>query len=66
MKTQAQVRKAFWEMLKETNLELYSKGKRSKRQNEQVTDIRCTFVDYVDNLHRDGIITDKLANNVTL
>jgi len=66
MKTQAQVRKAFWEMLKETNLELYSKGKRSKRQNEQVTDIRCTFVDYVDNLHKDGTITDKLANNVTL
>jgi hypothetical protein len=66
MKTQAQVRKAFWEMLKETNLELYSKGKRSKRQNEQVTDIRCTFVDYVDNLHRGGIITDKIANNVTL
>lgn len=66
MKTQAQVRKAFWEYLKEVSPQLYAKGKRSKRQNDQVTDIRVTFVDYVDSLQRDGQITESLANRVTL
>lgn len=65
MKTQKQVRKAFWEFLKGVP-DLYAKGKRSKRQNEQVTDIRVTFVDYVDSLQRDGQITESLANRVTL
>ena len=66
MKTQTEVRKAFWEYLEEVNPELYTKGKRSKRQNEQVTDIRVMFADYVDSLRRDGQITESLANRVTL
>jgi len=61
-----QIRVNFWEMLKEFNPELYKQGKRSKPQNEQITDIRVSFVDYVDNLHRNGEITDKQANSVTL
>ena len=47
-----QIRVNFWEMLKEFNPELYKQGKRSKPQNEQITDIRCSFVDYIDSLHR--------------
>jgi len=61
-----QIRVNFWEMLKDFNPELYKQGKRSKPQNEQITDIRVSFVDYVDNLHRNGEITDKQANSVTL
>lgn len=60
------IRRNFWEMLKEVNPELYKLGKRSKSQNEQITDIRCSFVDYIDNLHRDGQITDSQANRITL
>lgn len=66
MKTQNQVRKAFWEYLKEVSPDLYAKGKRSKRQNEQVTDIRVTFVDWIDSLQKDGTISESLANRVTL
>ena len=66
MKTQTKVRKAFWEYLEEVNPELYAKGKRTKRQDEQVTDIRVMFVDYVDSLQKDGQITESLANRVTL
>lgn len=61
-----EIRANFWEMLKETNPELYKKGRRSKPQNEQPTDIRCFFVDYIDNLHRDGQITEIQAQNITL
>ena len=63
---QHEVRHSFWQYLKEVNPELYAKGKRGKRQNEQVTDIRVMFVDYVDSLRRDGQITESLANRVTL
>lgn len=60
------IRRNFWEMLKEVSPELYKQGKRSKSQNEQITDIRCSFVDYIDNLHREGQITDSQANRITL
>lgn len=35
-------------------------------QNDQPADIRTAFVDFVDYLHRAGLITDALANRVTL
>ena len=66
MRTQKELRKNFWNYLQDIDPELYTKGKRSKRQNEQITDIRCSFVDYLDHLHRDGQITDKQAQNYTL
>jgi len=66
MRTQKELRKNFWNYLQDIDPELYTKGKRSKRQNEQITDIRCSFVDYLDYLNRDGQITDKQANNYTL
>jgi hypothetical protein len=77
MTTQAEVRKSFWENHPQFKKE-YKRAdvKRAllptlvryveKRQNDYCTDIRCAFVDYVEYLHRDGIISDKLANNVTL
>lgn len=64
--TQKQIRKSFWEYLKEFNPKLYNKGKRSKRQNEQITDIRVYFCDYVETLRQDNIITESMCNKVTL
>ena len=62
MKNQTEVRESFW--LDHPDFRpLYRK---SKRQNEYDVDIRCAFVDYVDALHRDGVISDKLAQRVTL
>ena len=62
MKTQTQVRQAFWE----AHPEFKSDYRVSKRQNEYKCDIRCAFVDYVDYLQRDSIISEKLAYRVTL
>jgi hypothetical protein len=62
MKTQKQIRDSFWQSFPE--FKQYYRTK--KRQNDYPTDIRVTFVDYVDSLRRDGEISEKLANNVTL
>ena len=64
--TQAQVRQNFWKNLQIIAPELYAKGKRSKRQNEQITDIRLFFCEYIEHLFNDGDITEKQRNNFTL
>ena len=64
--TQKQIRTSFWDYMKECFPELAKEYKRNKRQNEYCTDIRCMFVDYVDSLMKDGIISEKLADKVTL
>lgn len=64
--TQTQVRQNFWENLQIIAPELYAKGKRFKRQNEQITDIRIFFCEYIQHLLDDGDITEKQANNFTL
>ena len=65
-KTQKETRSAFWLFLKESNPELFKFAKVSKRQNEQVTDIRCCFVQWLDDLFKSGQITEKQVNNYTL
>jgi hypothetical protein len=62
MKTITQVRKAFWESFPEFK----SEYRVNKRQNSYNATIRTTFVDYVDSLAKDGTISEKLANRVTL
>lgn len=62
MKTISSVRASFWE----TFPQFKSEYRKKKRQNEYCTDIRCTFVDYVYSLQRIGLISEKLANRVTL
>jgi hypothetical protein len=62
MKTQREMRKAFWNELKKYIPELYAKGKRSKRQNEQIADIRVAFCVW---LHAQNI-TEKQKQNWTL
>jgi len=66
MKTQTQVRNNFWQYLAEVNPELRKEKRSKKTQNDYCTDIRCLFVDYVDHLQKDGTISEKLANKVTL
>lgn len=58
--TQATVRAAFWAEHPRF------KQRRGWSQNDYPTDTRCAFVDYVDNLARDGLISAELAQMVTL
>lgn len=63
---QKQVRAAFWEAHPAFDFQARSAGIRSKGQNAQCATVRCTFVDFVDALARNGDIGDALANRVTL
>lgn len=62
MKTISEIRKSFWESFPEFKSEFRVK----KRQNDYNATIRSSFVDYVDSLRRDNLISTKLANTVTL
>jgi hypothetical protein len=62
MKTISEVRKSFWL----TFTEFKSEYRAKKRQNSYNATIRSAFVDYVDSLAKDGTISYKLANRVTL
>jgi hypothetical protein len=66
MKTLTELRAAFWEYLNEVAPELAAKKRSRKKQNEYCTDIRVSFVDFVDNQRREGNITEGLANRATL
>lgn len=37
-----------------------------KTQNEYSTNCRCAFVDFVDSIHKNGMITDKQRFWITL
>jgi hypothetical protein len=62
MKTIKEVRVSFWDSYPEFKKEY----RKTKRQNEYNTDIRVSFVDYVDFLSKNHSITEKLARRVTL
>ena len=64
--SQAAVRAAFWR--DHAGLVVRRKGARGRtlHQNLQPADTRVAFVDYVDSLQRDGIISEALAFRVTL
>ena len=64
--TQAQVRAAFWEAHPRFDEQAREAGIRSKRQNEHCATVRCSFVDYVDMLSKNGSISAELADRVTL
>lgn len=63
MTTQKQVRAAFWQGI------AYDTGgsiQRKKVAGEYTCDTRCEFVEFVDMLQRDGVISEALAGRVTL
>jgi hypothetical protein len=66
MKTQREIRQAFWASHPSHEAHARATGTRSKPQNEQHTLVRCAFVDYVDYLRRDGQISEAMADKVTL
>jgi hypothetical protein len=66
MKTKTEIRAAFWQMLQEIAPDLAKMKRAKKRQNDYPADIRCLFVDYTDQLARSGVITQSMADNITL
>ena len=56
---QKQLREEFWETFPELE-------RRKGSQNDQPTDTRVTFVDWIDSLSRNGDISPKLAEQATL
>ena len=62
--TQAQVRMGFWENTE--GLDRSNELRFKKMTGEFRTDTRCSFVDYVDMLQKDGRISEILASKVTL
>lgn len=60
MKTQSEVRTAFWQGMPQ----VWAKY-RNKRQNDWPCDLRMEFCDFVEMLRLDGHISESLANRVT-
>lgn len=64
MKTQREIRDAFWDSSGFHRVKT-PRG-RYLTQNEYCTDVRVAFVDFVDHLAREGTISESLASKVTL
>jgi hypothetical protein len=64
--TQTEIRCRFWQAFPHLAEQAREAGIISKRQNHHCATVRCSFVDFVDALHRDGQISDALANRATL
>lgn len=62
MKTITEIRAAFWQ----AHPQFKSDYRAKKRQNDYSVDIRCTFCDWLDTIHKDGLISDRLANTASL
>lgn len=61
MKTQSQLRAAFWE-----NTPYRHHYRRGWRQNRYNATIRSAWVDFVDMMEKDGQISEALASRATL
>jgi hypothetical protein len=69
MTNQKQIRAAFWEAFPDLPRRRYRYSpNRSDKTAELVypIDTRCAFVDFLDQLQRDGIISEALADRATL
>jgi hypothetical protein len=64
MTTQKQIRAAFWAA--HPNLPRDKWRWIGDKEWFYQTDTRCAFVDFIDYLHREGQISDALANRATL
>lgn len=66
---QKQIRAAFWQAHPDLPRRRY---RYAWTQNDKTAalvypiDTRCAFVDFVDYLHRSGLISENLANRTTL
>ena len=66
MTNQKQIRAAFWGAYPHLAEQAREAGILTKPQNFHCATVRCAFVDFVDSLHRNGSISDALAERVTL
>lgn len=64
--TQKELRAAFWAAHPHFDEQAREAGIRSKRQNHQCATVRCTWVDFVDQMARSGQISNQLAERATL
>jgi hypothetical protein len=62
IKTITELRKEFWSIYPEFKDEY----KTRKRQNDYNATIRTTFVQFVDDMQKDNMISEKLAQRATL
>lgn len=58
--------KQIRDMFFECHPQYQSERRYRKPQKEYSTNCRCAFVDFVDSIHKDGMITDKQAFWITL
>ena len=63
---QRDLRRAFWTAHPHFAEQAREAGILSKRQNHHCATVRCTFVDWIDWLQREGIISSALADRATL
>ena len=62
---QKRLRQVFW--LEHPELKpLHKRTIKMGDHKDYPTDVRVSFCDWLDSLHRDGIVSDKLAQNATL
>lgn len=62
MMTLAQVRNEFWE----SHPQFKGEYRKTYTQNQYSATIRTAFVDWVDFLRKDNVISESFANRVTL
>lgn len=62
VKTQAQLRAAFWQGFPQDK----AAYRRDKRQNDYNATIRSRWVDFVDDMQKDGQISEALVCRATL
>lgn len=64
--TQKALRAAFWAAYPSFEHQAREAGIYSKSQNYHCATVRCSFVDFVDMMAKDGQISSKLAQRATL
>jgi hypothetical protein len=66
---QKQIREAFWQAFPELPRKRHRYGWSASDKTAELvhhTDTRCAFVDFIDQLHRAGQISESLALRATL
>ena len=69
MTNQKQIRAAFWEAFPDLPRRRYRYSPNRSDKTAPLVfpiDTRCAFVDFLDQLQRNGIISEALANRATL
>jgi hypothetical protein len=62
MKTLTQLRASFWA----SHSQFKAEHRKTWKQSQYGATIRSSFVEFVDSLEKDGIISENLANRATL